>query len=179
MTKRISEAEITELYKKWHTPDKVKAHCRAVSQVAAKLAEELNRHGYNLDVDLIRGTGLVHDVARTEDEHALVGYGILKIMGYMDEAEIVRVHMTYPQYNSVDKLNECDIVCIADRVVKEDTYVGLDERIDYILKKAEGKPDVQKKILKKKEETRILLDEIGEIIGKSLDELFAESREAR
>ena len=87
--------------------------------------------------------------------------------------------MTYPQYNSVDKLNECDIVCIADRVVKEDTYVGLDERIDYILKKAEGKPDVQKKILKKKEETRILLDEIGEIIGKSLDELFAESREAR
>ena len=57
--------------------------------------------------------------------------------------------------------------------------MGLDERIDYILKKAEGKPDVQKKILKKKEETRILLDEIGEIIGKSLDELFAESREAR
>lgn len=176
MSKHISEREVNQLYEKYHTPDKVIAHCRAVSDVAVKLAEELNKHGYSLDLDLIKGTGLAHDVARTEDKHAQVGFEILKALGYDEEAEIVKVHMTYPQYNPLDKLNECDIVCIADRVVKENQYVGLDERIDYILNKAKDSPEVQEKILQKKEETRILLDQIEEKIGKSLDELFGKSK---
>ena len=94
-------------------------------------------------------------------------------MGYYDEADIVRVHMTYPQYNSVEKLNECDIMCIADRVVKEDRYVGLDERMEYIINKIpQGNPEVVKKILSKKAETKVLLDDIAKVIGKSLDQLF-------
>lgn len=172
MTKRISDGEIKNLYREYHTPDKVMAHCRAVSEVGVKLATELNKHGYSLDVGLIRGAGLVHDVARIQDSHDIVGYEILKKLGYDDEAEIVRAHMKYPKYNPVDKLNECDIVCIADRVVKEDRYVGLDERIDYILNKAPDSPEVRERILKKKEETQKLLDEIAQIIGKGLDELL-------
>lgn len=172
MKKRISDAEINDLYEKWNTPDKVKAHCKAVSEVGVKLAEELNKHGYNLDLSLIKATGLVHDVARTEEKHALVGWEILKSMGYDDEAEIVKVHMTYPEYNTVDNLNECDIVCIADRVVKENRYVGLDERIDYILAKADGKPDVQERILKKKAETKALLEDISKVTGKTMDQIF-------
>lgn len=172
MTKRISEDEIKSLYKEYHTPDKVIAHCRAVSDVAVKLATELDKHGYSLDVSLVRGAGLAHDVARIEDKHDMVGYEILKSLGYDDEAEIVKAHMKYSKYNSVDKLNECDIVCIADRVVKENKYVGLDERIDYILNKAPDSPEVRERILKKKEETQKLLDEISKIMGKSFDELL-------
>lgn len=171
MTKHISETEAKKLYKAWHTPDRVIAHCNAVSHVAVRLARELNKHGYHLDTDIIKGAGLTHDVARTQEDHAQVGYEILKNLGYDDEAEIVKVHMTYPQYNSVDKLNECDMVCIADRVVKENKYVGVDERIDYILNKTD-RPEIKEKILKKKAETKKLLDEISLIIDKSLDELF-------
>ena len=69
MTKRISQGEIDQLYIKWHTPDKVKAHCKAVSDVGVKIAEELNKHGYRLDLDLIRGSGLSHDVARIYEGH--------------------------------------------------------------------------------------------------------------
>ena len=135
MAKRISKNEIEQLYEKWNTPNKVKAHCKAVSDVGVKMAEELNKHGYNLDIDLIKGTGLVHDVARIYERHDLIGFDILNEMGYCDEANIVKVHMKYPKYNDIKHLNECDVICLADRVVKENKYVGLDERIEYIINK--------------------------------------------
>ena len=42
----ITKEEINNLYKKWDTPSHVIAHCKAVADVAAKLASELNNHGY-------------------------------------------------------------------------------------------------------------------------------------
>ena len=156
------------------------AHCKAVARVAAGLAEELNRRGYNLDVELARGAALVHDVARTVDRHDLAGYEILMVRGYDEEAEIVRVHMTYPHFNPLDKLNECDLVCLADRVVKEDRYVGLDERIDYILQKAHNcEPERRKRILTNKERTQSLIDGIEALIGKKMDAKFADAKMIR
>ena len=58
-------------------------------------------------------------------------------------------------------------------MVKENKYVGLDERIEYIIGKVpEGNPDVIERILLKKAETKEVLDEIAQIIGKTIDELF-------
>ena len=73
MKKRITKEEINNLYKKWDTPSHVIAHCKAVADVAAKLASELNNHGYKLDIALVRGSALAHDVARIHENHAAVG----------------------------------------------------------------------------------------------------------
>ena len=172
MKTRITEEEVRKLYEKYGTPDHVKAHCRAVADTGGKLADSLNKHGYNLDLDLIKGAGLAHDVARTGEEHWNVGADALEALGYCDEAKIIRVHMFYSPFNPVDKLNECDIVCLADRLVKEDKYVGLDERIEYILKKAPDKPEVVSSILRRKAETEKLLEDIAKAIGQSVDSLF-------
>lgn len=176
MNKRITEKEVKKLYSEYKTPDHVKAHCRAVANTAVKLANELNKHGYNLDIDLIKGAGLAHDVARTGEEHWKVGADALAALGYADEAKIIRVHMFYSPFNSVDKLNECDIVCLADRLVKEDRYVGLDERIEYILKKAPKSPEIVESILSRKAETEKLLGDIAHVIGRSVDSLFMEEK---
>lgn len=177
MVKRISQKEIEDLYVKWNTPEKVKAHCKAVSDVAVKMAEELNKNGYSLDLSLIKGTGLVHDVARIYDNHDQIGYEILTEMGYEDEAAIVKVHMKYPKYNDIEHLNECDIICLADRVVKENKYVGLDERMEYIINKVpQNHPEIVARILSKKEDTRIILEQIAQIIGKDLDEFLIDNR---
>lgn len=175
LNKRISDKEIQELYKKYQTPQRVTAHCRAVAKVAQGIAAELNKHGYDLDTDLVRSTSLVHDVARTWEDHALKGYEILHEMGYEDEAQIVKVHMTYPSFNPTDKLNECDIVCLADRLVREDRYVGLDRRIEYIIQKAKSGPNAEehiKLILESKEKTGHLMDEIAAVTGISIDHMF-------
>lgn len=172
--KRISEEEVKKLYVEYKTPEHVKAHCRAVADAAVKLADTLNKHGYSLDLDLIRGAGLAHDVARVSDKHWEIGADALEALGYNDEADIIRVHMFYSPFNPVDKLNECDMVCLADRLVKEDKYVGLDERIEYILKKAPDIPAIKANIMARKAETKMLLEDIADVIGQTVDSLFSD-----
>ena len=118
MVHRLSEKEAERLYEKYQTPAHVIAHCREVTRVACGIAEQLNKHGYHLDLDLIRGAGLAHDVARTSEEHWNVGAEILRELGYDDEANIVQQHMSY-QFKPVDRLTETDMVCFGDRLVKE------------------------------------------------------------
>ena len=170
--KRISEDEIRKLYDEYQTPAHVIAHCRAVAENAEKLGKALNEHGYKLDLNLIRSAGLSHDIARTCEDHGGVGADALERLGYVDEAAIVRIHMKYSHFNPVEKLDECDLVCLADRLVKEDQYVGLDERINYILNKAPKKPEIIQTIMERKEETRQLLSEIEQVIGKTIDDLL-------
>lgn len=173
MAKRISSHEIAQLYESFHTPEHVILHCREVTRVAVGLAEKLNeKGGYSLDVELIRGAGLAHDVARTQEEHWNAGAEILREKGYEDEAEIVRNHMFY-SFNPVDRLNETDMVCLGDRLVKEHDYVGVDERFQYIMDKAPDRPGVREHLIERREEMRALLQQIESIIGITADELFS------
>lgn len=171
MTKRISIDECNALYRKYNTPEHVIGHCKAVCRVAVTIAEKLNEHGSKLDLELIQGAALAHDVARVQEHHELVGAEILDNAGYKDEADIVRVHMRY-RFGDFDNLSETDLVCLGDRLVKEDRYVGLDERIEYIIHKAGDNPEVTKRILANKEATRNFMNKIEERIGQTIDSLF-------
>lgn len=171
MVKRITEEECEALFKKYHTPEHVIGHCRAVSHTAVMIGKKLNEQGFALDIDLIKGAGLAHDVARVRDKHWEVGAEILEDLGYRDEAAIVRVHMTY-DFHAFDKLDETDLVCLGDRLVKENQYVGLNERIDYIIHKAGDVPEKTQRILQKKAETEDFMNHIEETIGQTIDSLF-------
>ncbi len=172
--KRLTEEMCSRLYQQYGTPEHVIRHCRAVSMVAVRIGEQLNAHGLSLDIPLIKGAGLIHDVARLSENHGAVAADILTELGYFDEAAIVRVHMTY-DFHDFAHLDETDLVCLADRLVKEDRYVGLDERIDYILHKAPKKPAVQTRILQKKDETKRFMGEIENTMGQTIDSLFQDA----
>lgn len=171
MTKRITEAECNELYEQYSTPVHVIKHCRAVSHTAVAIGRALNSHGYSLDLDLIKGAGLVHDLARVSENHEKVGADILASRGYGDEADIVCAHMRY-DFDISHEINEADLVCLSDRLVKEDRYVGLEDRIQYIIHKAGDIPEHTERILRKKEETRAFMDKIETQIGQTIDSLF-------
>jgi len=172
MTRRLSLIEIEQLYVECSTPAHVILHCREVTKVAYGLAERLNRCGYHMDLELIRGAGLAHDIARTCEEHWNVGADILLGKGYPQEADIVRHHMFY-QFNPVDRLTETDMVCLGDRLVKEHTYVGVDERFQYIMDKAPDRPDIHARLIERREEMRHLLSQIEDKIGVTADALFS------
>lgn len=171
MERRITEDQCRVLYVEYKTPERVIGHCEEVAKVAVRIAEELNKNGHNFDIALIEGAGLAHDVARTFENHGEIGAKILESKGYNAEAEIVRVHM-YHDFNPIEKLEETDMVCLGDRLVTEDHYVGLDDRIDYIIKKQSDDLKRTQLILSKKKETRELISKIESEIGKSLDDLF-------
>ena len=80
--------------------------------------------------------------------------------------------MGYPKFNDIKNIDECDIICLADRLVKEDKYVGLDERIEYILNKAPKTEEVKQRICKSKEITRKFIEDIETVIEKTIDQMF-------
>lgn len=169
-----SRQECLRLLKEYKTPEHVVRHCMAVSETALKMGRALNQCGYHLDLDLIQAAGLIHDIARVEDEHWEKGYQLARRLGYEEEAAIIKVHMRYSPFSPIEQVNETDLVCLGDRLVREDQYVGLDKRMEYIIQKAkkQGHPEAEQRILKKKEETRAFITSLEHKIGMTLDELM-------
>lgn len=163
-----------QLLKEYGTPDHVIRHCVAVADTALKIGSALNKHGYHLDLDLIQAAGLIHDIARVEDEHWEKGSQLAADLGYEKEAAIIKVHMRYSPFSTIEHVNETDLVCLGDRLVKEDQYVGLDKRMEYIIEKVkrQGHFDAERRILEKKKEAQTLIDGIENAIGMTLDELM-------
>ncbi|MBR6799988.1 MAG: HD domain-containing protein [Firmicutes bacterium] len=172
--KHPDRQECERLLNEYKTPEHVKGHCRAVADMACTVAEELNKHGFDLDTELILAAGLLHDIARVEDRHWDVGAELMDELGYHEEAKIIKVHMTYSPFSDINDVNETDLVCLGDRTVLEDEYVGLDKRIDYVIDKAKknGNPQAEPIILEKKKQTRGFISQIEDVIGMSLDDLM-------
>ena len=126
------------------------------------------------DLALTEAAGLLHDMARVEENHWDVAADFCLDQGLTEEAKVIRVHMQYEFTADAWHLNEADLVCLGDRLVLEDRYAGIDQRRDYIIAKAErrGQLHARKAILRKKEETKVLLRQIEERVGMSLDELM-------
>ncbi|MBN7772551.1 HD domain-containing protein [Clostridium aminobutyricum] len=172
--KHLTVEECENLLKQYHTPTHVIRHCHAVAYAAMTLAEALNRAGSHLDIRLIQGAALIHDILRVEDKHWEKGAEIARNLGYEAEANIIAVHMTYELPKTVAELTETELVCLGDRVVKEDQYVGFEERMQYILEKVRGNKEAERRITQKIADTRILLAEIEDTIGMTIDELMKE-----
>lgn len=168
--------ECCRILQEYRTPTHVVGHCKAVAAVAYTLGRALNQRGYphQMDLDLILAAGLLHDMARVEERHWDVAADWCEEHGLMEEAKIIRVHMTYDPFNDPDHLNETDLVCLADRVVLEDRYTGIDLRMEYIVQKAirQGHEGHVRHILRKKEEARQLIRGIEDKLGCTMDELM-------
>lgn len=172
--KHPDRQECERLLEEYGTPEHVRKHCRAVADTACAVARELNKHGFSLDVPLIMATGMLHDIARVEDKHWEIGADLMDRLGYKQEAVIIRAHMTYSPFSDISDVNETDLVCLGDRTVMEDKYVGLDRRMDYVIEKAKknGKPEAEAIILEKKKQTKHFIKQIEDKIGCSIDDLM-------
>ena len=167
ITKEIQQ----EMFDEYDTPPHVRRHCNAVTEAALKIGRALNAAGYGLDLELIEGAARVHDVCRTAEHHDEVGAEFLIAHGYPVEAELVRGHMTHP-FGTVEGIDELDVLCLADRVVKEDRYVGIEERMKYLLAKPKVTPEWAERIRKAMEMTQVYIHEIEAVIGTTFDDLL-------
>lgn len=166
--------ECEKLLSEYHTPEHVKGHCRAVADVACKIAGALNQHGYALDTELILAAGMLHDIARVEEEHGAVGAQYVRTLGYEEESRIIEVHMTYSPFPDIKDITETDLVCLGDKLVVEDAYAGLDKRIEYVVQKAirNGHGDIEPIIRNKMRGIERFIDQIQSAIGCTIEELM-------
>jgi molybdenum cofactor cytidylyltransferase len=157
-------------------PDQVIRHCCAVSAAAQAMARALVPFVPGLDVDLASAAGLLHDMARTSDRHALVGETLLSNLGLHRLAEVVGAHMELPADPLASlELTETHLVYLADKLVDEDQVVGLEQRTAGGLRKAHDRaagPHEVEGLLARMEAARTIQDRVEAVVGGPLAEVL-------
>lgn len=174
--KRLDREQCYRYFRELGTPPHVILHCMAVSNTAARIAEELNRNGLHLDVELIRYAGLAHDMARLSEDHEKAAAERLRADGYEEEADIVGCHMRHP-FNPIEEICETDLVCLGDRVVEEHEYVGIIRRLEGLVQKRKDSSKHVKDLERAKQVSLEYVQQIEALMGCSMDSLFPKTPE--
>jgi molybdenum cofactor cytidylyltransferase len=120
-------AECEVILAERRVPAAIVRHGKAVSEVAQRLAEQLNRAGLHLDVGLARAAGLLHDLAKGAPDHARAGARVLRRLGHLRVAAAVATHMDIERSGGLP-LDEAAILYLADKLVCGDRVVSIEER---------------------------------------------------
>lgn len=124
----VPDAEACEvLMDEFGTPEHVRAHCRAVSELAGEMCRTLNARGESLSGELIRAAALLHDVARTEARHEEYAARALCEKGLAAVGAAVGNHMSLGG-ESPERWSESAVVFLADKLIRGDEMVSLEER---------------------------------------------------
>ena len=125
-------------------------HSFKVSRIAEVITSYLLKKGLDLNLGSITKSALLHDITKTrslktKEPHALTGGNFLKELGYNEEGEIVRQHVTLDEYIFTGPPKPEEIVNYADKRVLHDEVVPLELRMSYIM---ERYGDDEEKIVK-------------------------------
>lgn len=143
-----SVAQCLALMDRYGMLDNIRAHSLTVARVAeallASMAETKKIETPLPSPDLVRAGALLHDIAKTiclgtECDHARKGRDICLELGYQTIGEIVREHVLLKEF-STDRYAQGiffakEIVYYADKRVRHDSVVSLNERMAYIIER--------------------------------------------
>ena len=161
------------LTKKFPVARSLLEHCQKVAQVASRLAEELNRSGGQLNLDLVVAAGLLHDLAKGQPNHAQTGEKILKELGFSAVAKIVGTHTDiFPREK--DQLIEEEVLYLADKMVRGNQLVPLQE--SYQIPKERFASDPQRGVVAAKRwaDAFLIKEKVEKKMGRKVDFFIAE-----
>lgn len=152
-------------------PPRVVAHGRAVAAVAAELASRLHLKGLSLDRELVQAAALLHDLARTQPDHARAGAEALVRLGYPGVASCVASHMEL-ETGSESRLAEPQLLYLADRLVQEDRVVSLEGRLGTLSHRFAGSPEALEAATRRLRQAETIQRQVEAILGSPLEEIF-------
>ncbi len=139
-------------------------HCKKVKEVCVDLVEEINKDKQIINIEIIKCAAMLHDMKRDNKNHAKVASNILNDLGYKQIGYIIKNHMELEE-NLQNLVNETTILYFADKLVKEDKFIGLEKRFLEKLDKFEDNKEIKENIMKKYNRTLTIKSNIISIIG--------------
>jgi hypothetical protein len=155
-------------------PPAVWAHGYAVAELALHIGQALVAAGCGLNLDLIYSAALVHDMARGAPDHARRGGRMLRELGMPLMAEIVETHMDL-SVEKEDPVREAEVVFLADKLICEDRFVGLDGRFLPRLNNHHADSRIRASIHSKLEAARKSAERIESLTGRPIARLRPET----
>ncbi|MDR3370927.1 DVU_1551 family NTP transferase [Rhodoferax sp.] len=151
-------------------PEPICRHGRAVAEIAEALTNRLNTHGLTIDPDLVRAASLLHDIAKGQPAHAMVGAAIVTELGFPEVANIIRQHMDMNFDGGAPR--EASIVFLADKLVKEDHCVSLEERFRPAFERFVNQPQALRGATRKYATARAILAAVERQTKATATEIF-------
>ena len=156
-----------ELIQRYEMLPHIIRHSQLVTDVALLIARKLNSVGEQLDLALVEAGALLHDITKTisietKENHARTGGELLTSLDYPAVANIVRQHICLDSGSShPDAVTEVEIVNYADKRVKHEEVVDIDERFRDVLDRYVKKlPGLQARFEEVQLETQLLEQKI-------------------
>jgi putative nucleotidyltransferase with HDIG domain len=127
-------------------PEKGWAHGRMVAEVAVALCEAIIRQsGRELDPELCRVCGWLHDIAKGHPRHEEEGARWLRALGFDRAADIIAAHRDV-DWTPAMAISEREIVHLADKLVRGSRIVGIGERFEEKLTLYQNDPEAVRAI---------------------------------
>ncbi|EGW38203.1 DVU_1551 family NTP transferase [Desulfosporosinus sp. OT] len=164
-----SEEECYAIIKRANTSVRVIKHCEQVARLSCALGSYLIRSGCQLNLQLIRTAALLHDLAKGQSQHALVGAQML--VNFPEVAEIVAEHMDICLAPD-QPITEKEIVYLADKLVMNDQTVPLQDRFAGPLEQHKNNQEVFTKIMQRFCNAEKIQTRIEQIIKMPLQEIL-------
>ncbi|WKY45059.1 histidine phosphatase family protein [Eubacteriaceae bacterium ES2] len=124
-----NEKQCEALLKKYQTGKNICAHGRSVKDLALDWSNRLALKNCRLNHDLILAAALLHDIARTEKNHAATGARWIRQEGYPLVAEVIEAHHLLAREDE-ENISEKTIVYLADKKITGCRQVSIDERFE-------------------------------------------------
>jgi CTP:molybdopterin cytidylyltransferase MocA len=164
-----SKRECAAIWDRFQVSGSIRAHGRLVAEVARIFAVHLTRAGITLDLPLIVAAGLLHDILRHQPDHARAGAGLLSELGFPRVGAVVALHMDI-QVGSVSP-SEAELVYLADKCVEESRLVSLEERFQRSLDRHGDRPEIRRKIQKRRDDAENIRKRFLAILGATPEDL--------
>jgi uncharacterized protein len=121
-------------------------HCKIVSQLAVRLARLAKKRGIEINIELVRVGGLLHDIGRSRShgvDHGYIGSSIIEAYGFpLEIARIVERHIGsgipaeeaekigLPKKDYIPQTIEEKLVSYADKLIEGKRQVPVDEALE-------------------------------------------------
>nr|WP_321513885.1 NTP transferase domain-containing protein [uncultured Pseudodesulfovibrio sp.] len=164
--------ECCQLWDMYSVPINIVRHCQAVSRVAEVLCERLNcqRNGNCLDIDLVRGAALTHDIGKGTRRHEIVGAERLQAHGFHDAATIALEHFDLT-LSPEEPITEKEVVFLADKLVCGESPVPLKVRYMNKIELYRHEPGVEGAILDRLERATDIMTRFDREMGVCAEQL--------
>ncbi len=153
---------ILDIYK---VPENIIRHCRKVSEVSAEIFQSLDNAVYDLNECALKAAAMLHDIAKKEKNHARAGEKILQEIGYGKVGCIIGSH-TDIDVDDQGRITESEILYLADKLVKEDKVISIEERFKQSLNRYKDNPQVLRKIENRRDSAYKIMKKIEAATGK-------------
>lgn len=148
-------------------------HCRAVGETAFQLARGAAACGTDVNPELARAGGLLHDLARGTNDHAESAASVLRHMEFPEVAAIAACHHDYPADGGL--LSEAAIVYLADKLIGGEKYTGLEQRFASKMTRFRDNPAAFGAAATRKKTAELIAQALEQRLGMGLQEYLQRS----